>query len=32
MNLAADLWDSLPEEDKQPLAAWIASQVNGGCR
>ena len=23
-ELAADLWDSLPEEDKQPLAAWLA--------
>jgi hypothetical protein len=29
-ELAADLWDSLPEEDKQPLAQWIASQVSAG--
>ena len=29
-ELAADLWDSLPEEYKQPLAAWIASQVASG--
>ena len=26
-ELAADLWDSLPEEDKQPLVPWIASEV-----
>ena len=30
-ELAADLWDSLPEEDKQPLAQWIASQATGGA-
>jgi methylase of polypeptide subunit release factors len=29
-ELAADLWDSLPEEDKQPLVTWIASQVGDG--
>jgi methylase of polypeptide subunit release factors len=29
-ELAADLWDSLPEEDKQPLAAWLASQIADG--
>lgn len=26
-ELAADLWDSLPDEDKQPLVPWIASEV-----
>jgi len=31
-ELAADLWDSLPDEDKQPLAPWIASLVSGGPR
>jgi hypothetical protein len=30
-ELAADLWDSLPDEDKQPLAQWIASQISGGA-
>ena len=29
-DLAADLWDSLPPEDKQPLAEWIASEVTDG--
>ena len=29
-ELAADLWDSLPEDDKQPLAAWLARQVDDG--
>jgi methylase of polypeptide subunit release factors len=29
-ELAADLWDSLPEEDKQPLVTWIAAQVSDG--
>ena len=29
-ELAADLWDSLPEDDKQPLAAWLASQIADG--
>ena len=29
-ELAADLWDSLPDEDKQPLATWIASEVTTG--
>jgi len=26
-ELAADLWDSLPPADKQPLVEWIAAQV-----
>ena len=30
-ELAADLWDSLPEEDKQPLAQWVTNQVSGGA-
>src|ERR1035437_644192 len=30
-ELAADLWDSLPEEDKQPIAQWITSQATGGA-
>jgi hypothetical protein len=30
-ELAADLWDSLPEEHKQPLSQWIAVQVAGGA-
>ena len=29
-ELAADLWDSLQEDEKQPLAAWLASQVADG--
>lgn len=29
-ELAADLWDGLPPEDKQPLADWIAVQVRDG--
>jgi hypothetical protein len=29
-ELAADLWDSLPEDEKQPLAAWLASHVGDG--
>jgi hypothetical protein len=29
-ELAADLWDSLQEDEKQPLAAWMAKQVPGG--
>jgi methylase of polypeptide subunit release factors len=29
-ELAADLWDSLQDDEKQPLAAWLASQVAGG--
>jgi hypothetical protein len=29
-ELAADLWDSLPEADKQPLAKWIAAQCAEG--
>jgi len=30
-ELAADLWDSLPEEDRQPLAQWITGQATGGA-
>jgi hypothetical protein len=26
-ELAADLWDSLPQEDKQPLITWLASEL-----
>ena len=26
-ELAADLWDSLPDEDKQPLVPWMASEL-----
>ncbi len=26
-ELAADLWDSLPDDEKQPLADWLAGQV-----
>jgi hypothetical protein len=26
-ELAADSWDSLPDEDKQPLVEWLAAQV-----
>lgn len=29
-ELAADLWDSLQEDEKQPLAVWLASQVAVG--
>jgi hypothetical protein len=29
-ELAADLWDSLPDEHKQPLLEWITTQVTGG--
>jgi len=29
-ELAADLWDSLQDDEKQPLAAWLASQVADG--
>jgi hypothetical protein len=29
-ELAVDLWDSLPDEDKQPLAMWITNQVTDG--
>jgi methylase of polypeptide subunit release factors len=29
-ELAADLWDSLQDDEKQPLAAWLANQVAGG--
>jgi len=29
-ELAADLWDSLHEDEKQPLAEWIANQVSTG--
>jgi hypothetical protein len=27
-ELAADLWDSMPETERQPLATWLAMQVN----
>jgi hypothetical protein len=30
-ELVADLWDSLPDEDKQPLPQWIAGQAIGGA-
>jgi len=29
-ELAADIWDSLPPDDRQPFAAWLASQVADG--
>lgn len=29
-ELAADLWDSLSADEKQPLAAWLASQIADG--
>ncbi len=29
-ELAADLWDSMPSADKQPLLDWIAAQVKAG--
>ncbi len=29
-ELAADLWDSLQEDERQPLAAWMANQVSAG--
>jgi methylase of polypeptide subunit release factors len=29
-ELTADLWDSLQEDEKQPLATWMASQVADG--
>jgi hypothetical protein len=29
-ELAADLWDSLQDDEKQPLAAWMAGQVANG--
>src|ERR1039458_7480939 len=29
-ELAADLWDSLPSADKQPLVEWLAAQVKAG--
>ncbi len=29
-ELATDLWDSLPPEDKQPLVEWIAREVEDG--
>jgi methylase of polypeptide subunit release factors len=29
-ELAADLWDSLQDDEKQPLAAWLAKQVADG--
>jgi hypothetical protein len=30
-ELAADLWDSLPDEDKQPIAQWVADKASGGA-
>lgn len=29
-ELAADLWDSLQDDEKQPLAAWLSKQVADG--
>lgn len=29
-ELAADLWDSLTDDEKQPLAEWFAAQTAGG--
>jgi hypothetical protein len=29
-ELAADLWDSLPAADQQPLSAWLAAQIQTG--
>jgi hypothetical protein len=29
-ELAADLWDSLPDDDKQPLSQWVTGQAAGG--
>jgi len=29
-ELAADLWDSLPAADKQPVVAWLAAQIKAG--
>jgi hypothetical protein len=29
-DFAADLWDSLLDDEKQPLAAWMASQIADG--
>ncbi len=29
-ELAADLWDALTEDEKQPLAEWLAAQTSGG--
>jgi hypothetical protein len=31
-ELAADLWDSLQDDEKQPLAAWMAGQVANGLQ
>jgi len=31
-ELAADLWDALTDEEKQPAAAWLAAQTTGGAR
>jgi hypothetical protein len=30
-ELAADLWDGLTDEDKQPLAAWLTAQTIDGA-
>ena len=29
-ELAADLWDALTTDEKQPLAEWLAAQTSGG--
>ncbi len=29
-ELAADLWDALTDDEKQPLAEWLAAQVSDG--
>ncbi len=29
-ELAADLWDSLPDEDRQTLSQWVATEAAGG--
>ncbi|MBI2927996.1 MAG: Eco57I restriction-modification methylase domain-containing protein, partial [Verrucomicrobia bacterium] len=29
-ELAADLWDALTADEKQPLAEWFAAQISGG--
>ncbi|MGD0816719.1 MAG: N-6 DNA methylase [Verrucomicrobiota bacterium] len=31
-EMAADLWDSLSEDDKQPLVDWLAAQTDDGLR
>jgi len=29
-ELSADLWDALADDEKQPLAEWLAAQTSGG--